>query len=127
MAGTLLRIRATPGDRGLVVSVLAGEIDLSTAPDVVEHLRRLPEGAIPGVVIDASAVTFTDAFGLRTLIEGCDRLKEEGIPCRVVPSRVIGRLLNLLFIDGRLPLAESVEQARTEIYREWTRSNDASA
>jgi anti-sigma B factor antagonist len=51
-----------------VMVVVRGELDLSTAPLLEEHLVMLSEGSHRRVVVDLDRVAFIDSTGLQVLI-----------------------------------------------------------
>jgi len=60
---------------GTTVLVVTGEIDISTAPRLREHLQQLDA---PEVVIDLTAMTFIDSTGLGVLVGAVKRVRENG-------------------------------------------------
>jgi anti-sigma B factor antagonist len=72
---------------GATVVVVAGEIDLATAPLLGEQLDRVTAGCDRPVIIDLDQVTFMDSSGLQVLIShtlaeqnGCEILLTRGSP-----------------------------------------------
>ncbi len=71
--------------RGDAVHVIAaGELDPSTAPDVVDALRR-HRGE--HVVVDLSAVSFTDSAIVRALVEERHHARLDGSELHIVGAR----------------------------------------
>jgi anti-sigma B factor antagonist len=60
---------------GTPVLVITGEIDISTAPQLREHLQQLDAHE---VVVDLTAMTFIDSTGLGVLVGAVKRLHESG-------------------------------------------------
>ena len=82
---------------------LAGEIDLSSAPVLREHLARcIHEGALT-VDIDLTGVTFCDCAGLGIMIDARRRLAGGGGVLRLHhPRPAVARLLVATGTAGRL-------------------------
>jgi anti-anti-sigma factor len=56
--------------------ILGGELDIATAPELVQSVMRLLERGMAAVVIDIGALTFIDTTGLRGILAAkdlCDR------------------------------------------------------
>ena len=56
---------------------LTGELDLSTAPDVLAQIQGLSSGGLPDLVIDLSALDFIDSAGLYVFITLHKRARAE--------------------------------------------------
>jgi anti-sigma B factor antagonist len=57
---------------------LAGELDMATAPNLQDELRRGATGPEEEVVLDLSALTFIDCAGTRTVLRFADRVRARG-------------------------------------------------
>lgn len=81
--------------------VVSGELDIATAPALLEHVRGAAEGA-SSLVLDLRAVTFIDSTGLRALLTTDDELRGR---LRLIqsasPSCV--RLFEITGVSDRLP------------------------
>jgi anti-anti-sigma factor len=53
---------------GLHLLVLSGELDLLSAPDLEDTVRRLCVEEATGIVLDLRRVTFMDSWGLRAML-----------------------------------------------------------
>ena len=82
------------GDRH-VVAVVAGELDLATAPVLADALRWYMEC---DVIVDLSAATLLDASGLTTLIRIHKHLQRTGHTLRTTGER--GVVLAVMRITG---------------------------
>ncbi len=83
---------------------IAGEIDASTVPLLVDAFERLPEhdGA---VVLDLHDVSFIDSSGLRVLISLVERAREDGRTVEIAnPSNSVVRLLEITGLAGMFGL-----------------------
>lgn len=57
----------------------AGEVDLTTAPQLREEiLAAVSDTGKPGVIVDLSKVDFIDSAGLALLVEARKRLSPDG-------------------------------------------------
>jgi anti-sigma B factor antagonist len=115
-AGTLsVGVLATDGhdqDAAAVLSV-HGEIDLGTAPRLLEVLQPVLERQTGPVVLDLSEVSFVDSTGVHVLVETLQRLKLQNrrlaIACR--EGGQIHRLLALVGLLDALSVHSSRESA----------------
>ena len=91
------------------VVMVVGEIDLVSAPDLREHVLRLPDGDL---VLDISRVSLLAAAGLRALLELQGGRVRAGAQFVVAaPSAPARRALSVTGVDKKLPVAASVEAA----------------
>jgi anti-sigma B factor antagonist len=82
---------------GLAVVVVAGELDLYTAPELRERLARVDEGGAEHVVLDLSQVTLVDSMALGVLLGAKKRLATHaGSLDRVVPPTFGGSSRSML-------------------------------
>jgi anti-sigma B factor antagonist len=84
---------------GCAVVVLAGRLDLLSAPDVKRQLVQTVERGAPRLVVDLDAVSFIDSSGLGALIAGLRATRQAGGDLRIArpaeQARVILELTNL--------------------------------
>ena len=73
-----LNIESERTDSGIAVIIVAGELDLYTAPRLKENLLAALEDGVLKVVIDMAGVHFIDSSALGVLIGGVKRLKPKG-------------------------------------------------
>jgi anti-sigma B factor antagonist len=98
-------------DRDAVVVTPVGDVDLATA-DAVRAELRAAMGEARTVVLDLRGVTFMDSSGLRLLVEMQRATDADGIRMVVVRGPAsLQRLLDLTGVEGRVPMADDVEQA----------------
>jgi anti-sigma B factor antagonist len=57
---------------------LRGELDLATAPTLEQHLTRVEQDDVGGVLLDLRDLTFADSTGLRTFLNAQRRAKDNG-------------------------------------------------
>lgn len=89
------------GDETVVA--LAGELDMSSAPEFAVCLDRLRASCVSTVVVDLSALEFCDSSGLAVFANFQERAGQQG--SRLVlrrPSQQVERLLSLTCLDGLL-------------------------
>jgi anti-sigma B factor antagonist len=80
--------------RGHLVTV-AGEIDISDAPELAEYLVHFEDGDI---TVDLSGVTFIDSSGIRALLAARKRIEQEGSTLTIRGAS--GRVLRVFQIAG---------------------------
>ena len=104
---------ANQGDRDIAVLFVRGEIDIASAPVLIEVLLPVLERQTGRVVIDLSEVPFMDSTGVNVLVDTLRRLKAENrqlaIACR--ERGQIHRLLALLGLLDALTVHRSRESA----------------
>jgi len=87
------------GDRTLV---LHGELDIATAPELVDLLARLRHHG-HAVVVDLAEVTFMDSTGLTTLMDAHRQAQRNGWSFAVRrPSPAVQRVFDLSGVGRRL-------------------------
>ncbi|GAA1841178.1 STAS domain-containing protein [Asanoa iriomotensis] len=85
-AGEVLRLR------------LAGELDMSTAPELLSRIADLAAGGSPRVVVDLTALTFCDSAGLTVFVRGDRRCAEAGGWLRLTGAH--GHVARVIEISG---------------------------
>jgi anti-anti-sigma factor len=99
-------IRVFNADERAVEIRVAGELDMSTAPQLEETLSR-ELGAGRSVLLDLSAVTFMDSSGLNTIVTA----SRSAVPGKVVftigptLSSQVQRVLEITGLRDLLPIA----------------------
>ncbi|MFJ2606235.1 anti-sigma factor antagonist [Streptomyces sp. NPDC091279] len=87
----------------------AGEIDLSTADLLAEHLSAATTGPGPDVLVDLRRVSFLDCSGLRVLCRAESRARERQGRLRLVSTDPrVRRLLGGVGLSHRFPLLPGV-------------------
>jgi anti-anti-sigma factor len=107
----LFNVRCARRDGGVVVAA-AGEIDMSTSPQLRDALRR-PEAQGPAVVLDLREVTFMDSSGLGVLVGQNRRAREEGFRFAVAieGATAVQRILELSGLTSVLEIVTSPDEA----------------
>jgi anti-sigma B factor antagonist len=85
-------MQAWEHDENLHVLRLAGEIDLSTSPELRARLQQHAKAKCPALVLDFSEVRYIDSSGLATIVEYVQHARA---------------------FDGRLALAHVSDRVRT--------------
>ena len=108
MGASLAEFRSAPLEGARVVSI-AGELDLSNAPQLEHTIAEAVDGGQGAVVVDLSAVRYLDSTAVRSLI-GHAR-GPVSLHLASPPSSRVRRSLELLGIGAVMPLHDTVEQA----------------
>jgi anti-sigma B factor antagonist len=95
---------------GTRVLLLAGELDLYTAPDVEEALLELLSAGAMRVVVDLSDVTFIDSVALGVIVRARKELGTSGTLGVVCPPGV-SRFFEVAGLDRILPIASTRAEA----------------
>lgn len=84
---------------------IAGELDVSTAPELARRVQELLDDEASAVSLDLSELTFMDSSGLRLLIELNHRADTEAWNLTLTPSRydAAKTVLRLTGADEALP------------------------
>lgn len=97
---------------GHTVLVLAGVIDMASAPRVAEEVKSVLRGRPALLIFDLTDVTFLAIAGMSILIEADRRCRELSLDCRVVAhGSVTLRPMQQLGIDHMFRLYESIDLA----------------
>jgi len=109
--GNLLRVRVEPLGDGVSVVSLAGELDLSTLPDLegplFEELRTRT-----GVVVDLTQLIFIDSSGIGLLIKASGlRSDPAAMHIAIAPESQVERVLGLTGVDRALPVTVGSDEA----------------
>ena len=101
-----LRIQVQDGDECLVR--LVGELDIYTVDEVRRTIEDLVARHPCDIVLDLSALQFTDVRGLATIVRGSRLVSEHGQAMRIVGAgRMVRKILALTGDDQRLNLSET--------------------
>ena len=98
---------------GQAVVALAGELDLATAPTLVELLESLCERRVPSVVLDLADLEFCDSSGLSVLVHGRRAAEEQGTQLVLrAPPPAIRSLLEITSLSYLLEPARGASSGR---------------
>jgi anti-sigma B factor antagonist len=86
---------------------VAGEVDVSNAPQLRQELEAALGEATPQVVVDFSEVPYIDSTGIGVLVGATHRAKEAGGSLTLSnPQKNVARVLSLLGVDKELVAGE---------------------
>jgi anti-sigma B factor antagonist len=107
---TPLSLAVRSDESGTEIVSAAGDIDMASAPDLVETLHSRLANAT--VVADLSAVAFCDSSGLRTLVQAHRFAQSNGHALRIAaPSAALERVFELTGLLRALPVFPDVASA----------------
>jgi len=81
---------------------VTGELDLATAPPLLDRVRAATADQPAAIVLDLAGVFFCDSSGINALIDAQSYAAARGIPLRVVNAQRVTR--RALEVTGVLPL-----------------------
>jgi anti-sigma B factor antagonist len=98
---------------GVAVVVATGELDVATAPRLLDEVRRANADGPPGpVVLDAAGVGFMDSSGLRALLDAERAAHEAGRPFAIArPSAGVRRVLELVDLIDQMSVLDDLSPA----------------
>jgi len=110
-----LSVEVSELPENLYFIVLAGELDLASAPQLAGALGNL--GAAD-VILDMSKVTFVDSAGLHVLASAGREARQAGgtVIC-AAPSKQVQRVFEIVHLGEIVLVEESVEMALSHIER----------
>jgi anti-sigma B factor antagonist len=87
--------------------VLAGELDLASAPTLEAATKRLCAEGASEIVLDLGGLAFIDSTGLRTILSSMSLCEEHLCNFWLIPGpKAIQRLFELAGLLERLPFRE---------------------
>jgi anti-anti-sigma factor len=101
----------------VVIARLSGEVDLSNAADVGDHLAASVPNTALGLVLDLTATTYLDSSGVHLVFDLAERLRTRQQQLRiVVPAGApVRRVLRIVELDDSVPVLASVDEAVEQI------------
>jgi anti-sigma B factor antagonist len=85
---------------------VTGELDLATAPELLERVRTTLVDRPGAIVLDLAGVTFCDSSGINALVDAHTLAGADGTTLRVANAQRI--TLRALEVTGVLPLLTGV-------------------
>lgn len=104
-------IRIERGEQaGFRVIVVAGQIDVATAPQLRQTLVEVQHGGVHDVALDLDGVEFLDSIGLGVIVGGLKRAASHDRRLVVVCSRTrLLRLFESTRLDQIMPVVASLD------------------
>ncbi len=91
---------------------MEGEVDLSNAAGLREHLIEQVQQGNYNLAVDLAGVEFMDSSGLAVLISGLRRSKEHGGSLVLIsPTSSVERVLTITGLDRVFNIYDSVDKA----------------
>jgi anti-anti-sigma factor len=96
-----LRFAVDERDSAAVVLSVAGELDMTSTPLLLEAFTQAAAPRVPRIILDLSRLTFCDAIGVQTLYQQKKRLEAEGARLELSnPHSAVRRVLELSGMTG---------------------------
>jgi anti-anti-sigma factor len=93
------QVRGIPGETSVLL-VLQGELDVSTAPVLLEYLQASNGGVPENFCLDLSDLDYVDATGLRLLVTMHQRARADGTRFTLTaPSKEFLKLLEVTGLE----------------------------
>ena len=87
--------------------VLAGELDIASAPDLERELAAAEVDAPATLVLDLRRVEFIDSTGIRTLVAADERARSQGRRLAMVRGQnAVARILAVTQLDQHLEIVD---------------------
>jgi anti-sigma B factor antagonist len=84
--------------------MLAGELDMASAPELEKALKHLCEGGTGELVLDLSRLEFIDSTGLNAILRSSTLCEEHLCELSLIPGqRPVQRVFELTRLLDRLP------------------------
>lgn len=101
----------------VLIGSLAGDVDLTNAPDVADQLMPAIPNSVKVFVLDLSETTHLDSRGVQVLLELVERLHmRKQTAYLVAPERsAIRRILAVVGVTDSLPVTGTVDEALEQI------------
>jgi len=107
----LLRISSMRPAPGLVVLEAGGEVDMNTSPLLRNELTTIIRSRPATLVVDLAAVDFFGSPGIHALMLLYRQCAEDGIHLRLVASRSVRRVLEIVGVNETFALFDSRDNA----------------
>jgi anti-sigma B factor antagonist len=105
-----LEVRVDGADDGVATVAVAGDLDLSTAPELERTLARI-QGEGRAVLLDMRGLSFMDSSGLRVILAADARARSNGTRLMLVAGPPgVQRVFELTLLDRRLEFVDGQEQ-----------------
>jgi anti-sigma B factor antagonist len=96
-----------------------GALDLATSRGLQSRLAELAGENGHQAILDLGGVSFIDSIGLGVVLKAASRFHRQGKRLLIVapPAGPVQRILEFSGVSDRLPVVESVDEARAVIRR----------
>jgi anti-anti-sigma factor len=109
--GEVIRVDVERRDQGQVILHVAGDVDMTTAPELDRHISTVVTNA-KVVVVNLLAVTFFGSPGLSVLVAARGKAEAAGCARRVVATQnAVIRPVRITGLQGSLELFDTVADA----------------
>jgi anti-sigma B factor antagonist len=114
------------GDHAASIGI-EGELDVFTAPELEEELRRLGEG-VTRVLVDLTGVTFLDSAGVGVLTQNARRLRTaDGVMMLAIDTISIRRIFELTGLERYFVIHDEAQAATADLLRSAPASSPSPA
>lgn len=108
-------------DGGIQAFTVRGELDMHTAPELEQHLEKVPPGPDVSILLDLSPCEFIDSTGIALIVRAWQRLDRnsggdgQGRVVLCCIDDQVRRLLKITGVEGSIALHEEREAALAEL------------
>lgn len=105
-------LTVTPGEgrNGQGVTIVAGELDAATAPELLRYLEPAARNGYEGLVLDLSQLQFMDSSGVQVIVSVAAAVEERGEKLVVQGAqRIVLRVLEITGVAEHLDLRPAAE------------------
>jgi anti-anti-sigma factor len=97
---------------GHAVLVVAGELDLATAPQLADTALAMVDASVGDLVVDAGGLTFCDSSGLTAFVRVTNRLAEDGRRLAIAGAPpIVHRVLEISGLVEAITVQDTVSDA----------------
>jgi anti-anti-sigma factor len=108
----IFSVAVSDAGNGRSVVTATGELDTTTAPELLSSVAVLARPATTGVAIDLSAVTFVDSSGINALHRAVRSARARGVAAVIAaPGERVQKVLDLVRMCDILPLEPTLAAA----------------
>ena len=97
---------------GVAILDVVGEVDLSTAPQLEEGLRKAATASPPLVAVNLTRVTYIDSTALRVLTDGQKRVRDRrGMLVVIADQPTIKKIFRITGLGTIVPVVATEREA----------------
>ncbi len=105
------RIESGQIDDAAIIA-LDGELDLASAPQLVDAVNGVATAGPGPVILDLGSVSFVDSSGVRAILESERLATDQGRPFAIYrPGDAVTRLLDLVDLRSRFTELDAIDSA----------------